>query len=86
MTLCSLYGPLKTVKKGGTSFLFSRNVLQNAFRKNSKGCRDLFVISNDRDNHDYHSSQILSDNRAIAIIAFAKKVAIIAIITFNKKR
>jgi hypothetical protein len=59
------------------------------FRQNSKDCRDLFHISDDRDdhdNHDYHSSEILSDNREIAIIALAKKVALIAIITSNKKR
>ncbi len=67
----------------------SRNVLLNAFRQNSKGYCDLFRISDNhdhRDNHDYHSSEILSDNREIVIIALAKKVAIIAIITSNKKR
>ncbi len=37
-------------------------------------------------NHDYHSREILSNNHKIAIIALAKKVAIIAIITSNKKR
>jgi hypothetical protein len=50
--------------------------LQNACRQNSKGYRDLFHISDNRDyrdNHDYHSSEILSDNREIAIIALAKK-------------
>ncbi len=50
--------------------------MQNAFRQNSKGYRDLFRISDNRDyrdNHDYHSSEILSDNREIAIIALAKK-------------
>ncbi len=69
--------------------LVSRNVLQNGFRQNSKGYCDLFRISDnrdDRDNHDYNSSEILSDNREIAIIALAKKVAIIAMITSNKKR
>jgi hypothetical protein len=57
--------------------------------QNSKGSLDLFRISYDgilfrisndhdhRDNHDYHSSEILSDNREIAIIALAKKVEII---------
>jgi hypothetical protein len=63
-----------------------QNVLQNAFRQTSKGYRDLFRVSDNRDNHDYHSSEILGDNREIAIIALAKKVAIIAIITSNKKR
>jgi hypothetical protein len=54
--------------------------LQNAFRQNSKGCLDLFCISDDRDdrddrdNYDYHSSEIPSDNREIAIIASAKKL------------
>ncbi len=51
--------------------------------------RDLFRISDNRDyrdNHDYHSSKMLSDNREIAIIALAKKVAIIAISTSSKKR
>jgi hypothetical protein len=58
--------------------------LQNAFRQNSNGYRDLFCISNNRDycnNHDYHSSEILSENNEIAIIALAKKIAII---TSNK--
>jgi hypothetical protein len=90
--LCHLYGPLfplwssEDSEKSKTTSLVSRNVLQNAFRQNSKGCRDLFLISDDRDhrdNHDYHSSEILSDNREIAVIALAKKVAII---TSNKKR
>jgi hypothetical protein len=77
--------------------LVSRNVWQNMFHKNSTVYRDLFRISDNRDyhdNHDYHSSEILSDHsseilsdhREIAIIALAKKVAIIAIITSNKKR
>ncbi len=51
--------------------------------------RDIFCIIDNRDYrgyHDYHSSEILSDNCKIAIIALAKKVAIIAIITFNKER
>jgi hypothetical protein len=50
--------------------------LQKAFLKNSKGYRDLFRVSDNRDyrdNHDYHSSEMLSDNREIAIIALAKK-------------
>jgi hypothetical protein len=88
MALCSFYGPLKTAKKAKLS-LVSLNVLQNAFRQNSKGCRDLYRISDDRDhrdNYDYHSSEILSNNREKAIIAPAKKIAIIAIITSNKKR
>jgi hypothetical protein len=49
----------------------------------------IFRISDNRDyryNHDYHSSEILSDNHEIVIIALAKKVAIIAIITSNKER
>jgi hypothetical protein len=67
--------------------MFSKHVSSNF-----KGYRDLFHISDDcnyrdyRDHHDYHSSEILSDNREIAIIALAKKVVIIAIITSNKKR
>jgi hypothetical protein len=90
--LCPLYGPLSPLKNSETSettLLFSRNVLQNVFRQNSKGYRDLFRRSDNRDyrdNHDYHSSEILSDNREIGIIALAKKVALIAIITSNKKR
>jgi hypothetical protein len=66
-----------------------RNVLHNSFRQNSKSHRDLFRISDNRDyrdNHNYHSSEILSDNREIAIIGLAKKVAIIAIITSNMKQ
>jgi hypothetical protein len=82
--LCSLYGPLLNSEKSETSSLISRNVLQIAFRQNSKGCRDLFRIGDDRDNHDYHSSEILSDGRKIDIIALAKKLAIIAIITSTR--
>jgi hypothetical protein len=88
MALCSLYGPLKNSEKSKTTSLVSRIFLKNVFRQNSKGCRELFRISDDRDhcdNHDYHLSEILSYNREIAIIALAKKVAIIAIITYNKK-
>ncbi len=90
--LCPLYGPVSPLwpsENSETTSLVSRNVLQNAFHRNSKDCRYLFRISDDRDhcdNHDYHSSEILSDNREIAIIALAKKVAIIAIITSDKKR
>jgi hypothetical protein len=54
-----------------------------------QGYRDLFRVCDNRDyrdNHDYHSSEMLSDNCEIAIIALAKKVAIIAIITSNMKR
>jgi hypothetical protein len=73
--------------------LVSRNVLQNAFRQNSKGCRDLFRISDDRYNHDYHSSEILSDNHEVAMIALVKKscdnhnnqIQQEAIIVFRKK-
>ncbi len=86
MALCSLYGSLKNSKKSERTSLVSRNVLQNTFRQNAKGCRDLFRISDDRDNHDYHSSEILSDNREIAIFTFAKIVMKIAIITSIKKR
>jgi hypothetical protein len=98
MALCSLCGPLSSLRPSVPSEkqrnnlddpLVSRNVLQNAFRQNSKGYCDLFRISDNRDyrdNHNYHSSEILSDNHEIAIIALAKKVAIIAIITSNKKR
>jgi hypothetical protein len=98
MAFCSLYGPLSPLwppdpsekqRNKRKDLLLSRNVLQNAFRQNYKVYRDLFCISDNRDyrdNHDYHSSEMLSDNREIAIIALAKKVAIIAIITSNKKR
>jgi hypothetical protein len=83
--LCPLYGPLPPLKRAKQAKrpLVSRNVLQNAFRQSSKGYHDLFRIS---DNRDYRSSEILGDNREIAIIGLAKKVAIIAIITSNKKR
>jgi hypothetical protein len=96
--LSPLYGPLSPLRSSVPSEkqrnnlddpLVSRNVLQNAFRQNSKGYCDLFRLSDNRDyrdNHDFHSSEILSDNRKIAIIALAKKVAIIVIITSNKKR
>ncbi len=88
MALCSLYGPLKTAKKAKLLLLFRKMFWKTHFVK-TPGCRDLFRISDDRnrrDHYDYHSSEILSDNREIAIIASAKKVAIIAIITSNKKR
>jgi hypothetical protein len=93
--LCSLYGPLPPLRPLETSKisemtpLVLRNVLQNAFRQNSKGYYNLFRISNSRDyrdNHDYRcSSEIFSDNRE-KVNALVKKVAIIAIITSNKKR
>jgi hypothetical protein len=98
MALCSLYGPLSPLRPSVPSKtqlnkqhdpLVSQNVLQKAFLQNSKGYRDLFRVSDNRDyrdNHDYHSSEMLSDNHEIAIIALAKKVAIIAIITSNMKR
>ncbi len=97
VALCPFYGPLSPLRSSVPSEkqrnnrddpLVSRNVLQNAFCQNSKGYCDLFHISDNRDyrdNHDYHLSEILSDNREIAIIALAKKVAIVAIITSNKK-
>jgi hypothetical protein len=88
MALCSLYGPLKNSEKSKTTSLVSRIFLKNVFHQKSKGCHKLFCISDDRDhcdNHNYHFSEILSDNREIAIIALAKKVAIITIITYNKK-
>jgi hypothetical protein len=64
--------------------------LPNAFCQYSKGYRDLFRTCDNRDyrdNHDYHSSEILSNNRKIAIIALAKKVAHQqeAIIVFREK-
>ncbi len=77
--------PLRKKRNKRTGPLVSRNVLPNAFCQYSKGYRDLFRICDNRDyrdNHDYHSSEILSDNREIVIIALAKKVAII---TSNKK-
>jgi hypothetical protein len=96
--LYPFYGPLSPLRssipsekqrKNRDDPLVSRNVLQNAFHQNSKGYYDLFCISDNRDyrdNQDYHSSEILSDNREKAIIALAKKVVIIAIITSNKKQ
>ncbi len=95
MSLLRLYVPSTALcplwkernKRNGP--LVSRNVLQNAFRQYSKGYCDLFRLCDNRDyrdNHDYHSSEILSDNREIAIITLEKKVAKIAIITSNKKR
>jgi hypothetical protein len=45
------------------------------FHQNTKGYRDPFRIRdkhNHRDNRDYRSSEILIDNRGIAIIALAK--------------
>jgi hypothetical protein len=56
--------------------------LQNAVRQNSKDCRNVFRISNDRDhrnNHDYHSSEKSCDNRdnhiqQEAIIVFREKL------------
>ncbi len=72
MALCSLYGPLsplrpsvpsKTQRNKRNDPLDSQNVLQKAFLKNSKGYRDLFRVSDNRDNHDYHSSEMLSDYR-----------------------
>ncbi len=92
MVLCPLYGPLYPLKNSETSettLLVLRNVLQIVFRQNSKSYRDLFRISeyrDYRDNRNYHSSEILSNNGEIAIIALAKKVAIITIITSKKKR
>jgi hypothetical protein len=86
MTICPLFGPLSTLQPSVPSEKqlnkqkdphVSRNVLQNAFRQNSKGYRDLFRLSDDRnhrDNHNYHSSEILSDNHKIAIIALANKL------------
>ncbi len=97
MALSPLYGllfPRRPSENSETSTsLVSWNVLQNAFCQNSKDCRDLFRISDDRDhrdNHDYHSSEILSDNREIAIIALAKKgcdnhIQQKAIIVFREK-
>jgi hypothetical protein len=89
--LTPLWPPVPSEKQQNkqNDLLVLRNVLQNMFRQSSKVYRDLFRISDNRDyryNHDYHSSKILSDNREIAIIALAKKVATIAIITSNKKR
>jgi hypothetical protein len=66
MALCPLYGPLSPLKRAKQAKQPSRNVLQNAFRQNSKDYRDLFRISDNRDyrdNHDYHSSEILGDYR-----------------------
>ncbi len=99
--LCPFCGPLSLLRsslpsekqrKNRDDPLVSQNFWQNAFRQNSKGYCYLFRISDNRDyrnnydNHDYHSIDILSDNCEIAIIALANKVAIVAIITSNKKR
>jgi hypothetical protein len=70
------------------TLLFREMFCKMRFVKTPSYC-DLFRISDNRDyrdNHDYHSSEILSDNREIALIALAKKAAIIAIIISNKKR
>jgi hypothetical protein len=78
--LCTLYGPLSPPEKQWNKRndpLVSQNVLKNAFRQHSKSYRDLFRISDNRDyrdNHDYYSSETLSDNREIAIVVLAKKV------------
>ncbi len=73
--LCPFYGPLSSLKNSETSettLLFRQKrvssktcFVKNVFRQNSKGYGDLFRISDNRDyrdNHDYHSSEILSDN------------------------
>jgi hypothetical protein len=93
MALCLLNSPLSPLWPSvpSTALLKTANKTKwpLLFRENFKGFRDLFRISNDRDhhnNHDYHSSEILSENREIAIIALAKKVVIIAIITSHKER
>jgi hypothetical protein len=98
LVLCPFYGPLSPLwssvlsekqRNNRDDPLVSQNVLQKAFRQNSKGYCDPFRISDNRDyrdNHYYLSSEILSDNREIVIIALAKKVAKIVIITSNKKR
>jgi hypothetical protein len=77
--LCPLYGPLSPLwpsvpsgkqRNKRNNPLVLQNVLQNVFRQNSKGYLDLFCISDNcdyHDNHNYHSSKILSDNREIAI-------------------
>jgi hypothetical protein len=83
--LCPLYGPLSPLwppvpsekqRNKRNDPLLLQNVFQNVFRHNSKVYRNLFRISDNRDyrdNHDYHSSEIISDNREIGIIALAKK-------------
>ncbi len=85
MVLCPLYGPLSPLwppvpsekqRNKRNDPLVSQNVLHNVIRQNSKGYCDLFRLSDNRDylnDHDYHSSKILSDNHKIAIIALAKK-------------
>jgi hypothetical protein len=74
--------PLRKEQNKRNGHLVSRNVFQNAFRQYSKGYRDLFRICDNldyRNNHDYHSSEILSDNRdnhiqQEAIIVFREKL------------
>ncbi len=85
--LCPFYGPQQTKRNNLSCFAkcFAKSRFVKTLRVVAK---DLFRSSNDRDdrdNHDNHSSEMLSDNCEIAIIALAKKLAIIMIITSNKK-
>jgi hypothetical protein len=87
--LCPLYGPLSPLRPSVPSMAICP--LYGPLRVSSKlqGYRDLFCVSDNRDycdNHDYHSSEMLSDNREIAIIALAKKAPINTIIPSNIKR
>jgi hypothetical protein len=90
--LCLLYSPLSPLwpsvpsEKQGTSkttILFSEKLSKTRFVKTPRVIAIAISDNRDyRDNHDYHSREILRDNHKIAIIALTKKVAII---TSNKK-
>jgi hypothetical protein len=78
ITLCPLYGPLSPLRPS----VSSTALCLLCGPPNSKGCRDLIRISDDRDdrdNHDYHSSEKSCDNRdkhihQEAIIVFREKL------------
>jgi hypothetical protein len=95
IALCPLCGPLfplrpsvpsaalwKTAKQAKRLLLFREMFCKTRLVKTPRVICDLFCISdnwNYCDNHDYRSSEILSDNRKIAMFTLAKKVAIYAI-------
>jgi hypothetical protein len=87
MAHSSLYGPLSPLRPSvpprpsvpsekqrnkRNDPLASRNVFAKPVLSKLQGYRDLFCLSDNRDNHDHHSSEILSDNCEIAIITLGK--------------
>jgi hypothetical protein len=72
MALCSLYDPLSPVQPSENQQ--NKQNDPSCFPQNSKGYRDLFCISDNRNNHDYHSNKKLGDYCEIVIIALAKKL------------